>query len=860
MSALVAPPTRDLDTCDREPIHVPGSIQSHGVLLAFEPASKRITHASRNAETLFGRSIDEIIGAAISEIAGDAAALATAPAEPEPGQVATPVRAFGVGLAGVKGAFNTSSHIYAGSAVLEIEPATAAPANAPLDIVRGLLAKLQQTKTLPELCTETAVLLRGLIRFDRVMIYRFLHDGSGQVIAESHAPGIESLLHLRYPASDIPRQARELYKKNWVRLIADVQAPTTPIASTGRPHELPLDLSFSELRSVSPIHIEYLRNMGVGASMSISIVVNGELWGLIACHHRTRRHVEANIRAAAEILGQVFSLQIQAIEGIEAYVTMRAARTLLDRVVAEFPVGGDVIASLDSRLGQLSSFIVSDGAALLVDGVFRGTGRTPTADEARTLAARLAHLRGGSIFCTHKISDELPEAAHWASGIKGVLAIPISYSDPNYLFFFRTEVLQTLDWAGNPDKAATISANGRISPRKSFEAWKQEVRDQSLPWSARERLIGETMRVYLCDIIIRFSDVIKQERRHAEQRNRLVVNELNHRVKGTLELIQSLVVHGYEEPGKVQEFVRTLEGRIKTIALAHDATSVAHGAEIGALIERAIALHSIDAGRIDIAGPDVRLDAKAFTALALVVHELITNSVHSGALRYSAGRLVVRWQRDGEGSLMLHWEETGGLLASKSRDELSLAIIRRNIPHLLGGSADVEMHGSGLRASFKIPHRHVVEEREIARTVTEQRRPQIAAPTRGLEGVSVLIVEDQVPTAFDLEQLLYAHGAAAVAVVATVAAAQAHLERELPDVAILDVDLGNETSMPIAESLTRLSIPFIFAAGQSDLDQIRPSFREVDVLLKPWSGDTAVRLVKDALLPHLISAVLSRLV
>lgn len=860
MSALVTPSTRDLDTCDREPIHVPGSIQSHGVLLAFEPASRRITHASRNAETLFSKSLDEIIGADVASVVGDAATLATATAELEPGQIASPVRAFGITLAGAKGLFNTSSHVFAGRAILEIEPATAAPAHAPLDIVRGVLAKLQQTKTLPELCTETSALLRGLIRFDRVMIYRFLQDGSGQVIAESHAPGIESLLHLRYPASDIPKQARELYKKNWVRLIADVQAPTTPISSTNRPHELPLDLSFSELRSVSPIHIEYLRNMGVGASMSISIVVNGELWGLIACHHRTDRHIEANIRAAAEILGQVFSLQIQAIEGIEAYVTMRAARTLLDRVVAEFPVGGDLLGSLDARLGQLSSFIVSDGAGLFIDGVFRGTGLTPTAEQARDLSAAIAHLRGGSIFCTHKLSDDVPGAAHWPCGIKGVLAIPISYSDPNYLFFFRTEVLQTLDWAGNPDKAATVGANGRISPRKSFEAWKQEVRDQSLPWSARERLIGETLRVYLCDIIIRFSDVIKQERRQAEQRNRLVVNELNHRVKGTLELIQSLVVHGYEEPGKVQEFVRTLEGRIKAIALAHDATSVVHGAEIGALIERAIALHAIDAGKIDIAGTDVRLDAKAFTVLALVVHELITNSVQTGALRYSAGRLKVRWQRDGEGSLLLHWEETGGLLANKSRDELSLAIIRRNIPHSLGGTADVEIHGSGLRASFRIPHRHVVEEREIERAVTEQRRPQIAGPGRGLEGVSVLVVEDQVPTAFDLEQLLYAHGAVAVAVVATVAAAKAHLDKELPDVAILDVDLGTETSMPVAESLSRLSIPFIFSAGQGDLDQILPQFREVDVLLKPWSGDTAVRLVKDALLPHLISAVLSRLV
>ncbi len=213
------------------------------------------------------------------------------------------------------------------------------------------------------------------------MVYRFLGDGSGQVIAESREASLEPLLNFRYPASDVPQQARELYKKNWVRVITDVASEPVPILALedgGRA----LDLSYADLRSVSPIHIEYLKNMGVGASMSISIIAGGELWGLIACHAKESKPVSANLRAAAELLGQVVSLQIQTVEGIEAYVTMRSARAGLDRLVAEFPVGGDLVTNLASRLEEFAMFLPCDGVGLWLDSVYRGHGEAPEAEEA----------------------------------------------------------------------------------------------------------------------------------------------------------------------------------------------------------------------------------------------------------------------------------------------------------------------------------------------------------------------------------------------------------------------------------------------------------------------------------------------
>jgi light-regulated signal transduction histidine kinase (bacteriophytochrome)/CheY-like chemotaxis protein len=854
----------DLGICDREPIHIPGSIQSHGVLLAFDRASRRITHASRNAETFFDTPLNRIIGAPIDAVIGTRSGLdLTAPGADTVSaadEAPTPAsRSFGIKLAGLKGSFDSICHSHAGHAILEIEPASETTHTPPLDIVKVLLGKLQQAKTLNHICNETADLLRSLIGFDRVMIYRFLVDGSGQVVAESRAPDLEPLLHLRYPASDIPRQARELYKKSWIRLISDVEATTSPLACSREFEGEPLDLSFAELRSVSPVHIQYLRNMGVAASMSISIVVGGELWGLIACHHRTPRHVGANVRAAAEVLGQVVSLQIQAIEGVEAYVTMRAARTLLDRVVAEFPVGGDLSANLLDRLDQLSGFISSDGAGIWIDDNYRGVGDAPAQTQVRQLSQFIEKAQPGGVFTTHRLVDDFPAAAGWTCATRGVLAVPLSYSDPHYLFFFRGEVLQKIEWAGDPGKPITLGDEGRISPRKSFLSWQEEVRGQSLHWTARDRLIGETLRVYLSDIIIRFSDVIKEERRHAEQRNRLIVNELNHRVKGTLELIQSLVVHGYEEPGRVQEFVRTLEGRIKAIALAHDATSVSHGAEVATLIERAVALQTLAPGQIDISGPSVKLDAKSFTVLALVVHELITHTVELGAFRDPGGRLKVKWLLDGDGCMILHWEEVGVIPCHTVRDDLSLAIIRRNIPHALGGEADVHLHATGLRAIYRIPKRYLTEFPQSKAATSGPRLP-ITGQARALEGVSVLVVEDHVPAAFDLEQLLYKHGAAAVKIVASTFEALRIVETEPPDVAILDIDLDGETSIPVAEALASRQIPFVFAAGEGDLEQVPPKFRDIDVQLKPWSGEAVVRLLKDALLPHLIRAVLSRLV
>jgi light-regulated signal transduction histidine kinase (bacteriophytochrome)/CheY-like chemotaxis protein len=859
MSSLATVPAADLASCDREPIHIPGSIQPHGFLLACRMGDFAITHVSANTPGLVGIAPQQqLCGADIRSVLGDATAAALDKSLDQVLQATGLAgRTFGVRIAGSELLWDAAVHEYDGMRIYELEPAGGEAGGVePLHLVRTILNQLQQAKTLRDLCDQAVRLIRDLIGYDRVMVYRFLDGGAGQVIAEAKHESLEPLLNLRYPASDIPAQARELYKRNSIRLIADVGATPSPISSDGGKT---LDLSYSSLRAVSPIHIEYLRNMKVGASLSISIIVGGELWGLIACHHTTPKHVPSNVRAAAELLGQVFSLQIQTVEGIEAYVVMRASRALLDRIVAEFPIEGDLIDNLAQRLEPLSAFINSDGVGLWMDGLWRTVGVAPSMTEVSGLAAFMAAQVHGEVYATENLGDVYPPSKDWPCGICGLLAVPLSQSSTDYLFFFRKEVAQTIDWGGNPDKPVITSGDKqRISPRKSFDAWREDVRGQSLAWTSRERLIGDTLRVYLLDIIVRFSDVILDERRKSQERTRLLAGELNSRVKGTLELIQSLVARGHEEKS-LTSFVRSLEGRIGAIALAHCAVAAGEGPQVRQLVEAAVGSNVPLAEQFEAAGPDVELDAKAYTVLALVIHELASNAARFGALAVPQGHVRVNWHRDATGRLVLIWEETGGLpVRTATREGLGLNIIRRNIPHSLGGEANLEFHRTGLVAEFVVPARYVVVRSGIESPAQFAALP--GAVHRPLEGVKVLVLEDQMLAAMDLQEGLERSGASLVAIAGTVEGALNAIAEHRPDGAVLDVDLDDATSFPVADELDALDIPFVFLASEAERRQIPKRFEDVLVVPKPYTAGRVAELLREALMPNLIRAVLNKLV
>ena len=842
----------DLTECDREPIHIPGLVQSHGWLFVCQADTWTITHVSDNAVGVFGTSRENLIGRDIADILGHktCARLDEALARSRTLNVIVG-RTFGVSPRGLVGRFDAAVHVHDGHRYVEIEQACEGDATPPLDLVQAILARLRDAQTLNELCTETARQVLDLIGFDRTMIYRFLEDGSGQVIAESKVHDLSPLLHLRYPASDIPRQARALYVKNWVRLIADVDAPTYRIADAAAP----VDLSYVGLRGVSPVHLEYLRNMDVRASMSISIVVGGELWGLIACHNREPKIVPSNVRAAAELLGQVFSLQIQTVEGIEAYVTMRAARALLDRVIAEFPADGEIINSLSERFSQFVAFLPCDGLGAWVDGAWRGAGDFPAQTEIPGLLAFIFQNSQGGVFSTHRLHEDYPPSRYWPEGICGVLAVPLSHSERNYLLFFRREVLQVLEWAGDPSKVVDAKNAGRLSPRHSFAVWKEEVRGQSIPWSSRQRIVADAIRVYMLDIVIRFREVLLEERRRSEQEIRLAAKALNQRVKGTLELIQSLVARGYEESANLLTFVTALERRIKAIALAHGATASSIGAGARALIEAALTTNEAPLRQVDLIGPEIMLEPKAYSVLALVVHELVSNTLRHGALSVPGGRLIVTILVDVDGQFVLLWDENcRGSLDRPGPERLGAALIRNKVPFELGGMSDLLIDAGGARARIVIPAKFIARQSQAAEIEPTSRKTVAGT----LNSFSLLVVDDNMLSALETERILVQQGAT-VELASTSNAALASLARVLPDVVVLDADLGDESSIPVAEELSTLGVPFVFLASDSDRHLVETSFAEAVIVGKPIVPNDLVHAIRDAVMPNLIRAVLSNL-
>ncbi|MEZ5366978.1 MAG: GAF domain-containing protein [Bryobacterales bacterium] len=825
----------DLTNCDREPIHIPGAVQPHCVLVAGIAGELTISHASANVAALLGRSADSLLGAEFADVFSHQAMHEIGNAElasPEPGQ---PGLLFGLRIPGAEGTFDVAVHQYEERRILELQASDAKNSAlddaSPMSLVNAFAARLRESRSLDALCDTAATSVRRLLGYHRVMVYRFHEDGSGQVLAESKRWDLESFLGLRYPATDIPKQARELYKRNLTRLIADVNAEPAPILARQDVADRPLDLTYSCGRAVSPIHIEYLQNMGVGASMSISVIVGGRLWGLIACHHYSAKAVSLRVRSAAQLFAQFFSVHLEAAERAENFEALHAARDRIDTLVRSLAPEGSVFESLANQTEKLKSVIDADGFALVVAGEIAASGDTPDESEISDLVQLLVDESRGRVLATHELAQVVPSAERYRETASGLLAIPFAKETGDFLLYFRRELPQKVVWAGEPTKTVAEDDKVRLSPRKSFAAWQEERRGVSTPWSPSDRLLAETLRVSLLEVTLGAREAAVAERNESRERQRVLISELNHRVKNILALMSALVARGRESADSIEEYVQALEGRIRALAFAHDHITRSSISSFRALLESETAPYQLAKRAIELDGPPVTLDSRAFPIVALVIHELTTNAAKYGALATETGRLGVSWRRLDGGDLEIVWVERGGPeVKEPSRSGFGSVLIERNIPFELGGKAKVEYAPEGLRAAFVIPASHVVEveEREIRKTT----RP---APLAGLDGYHVLVVEDQMMIALNTQRMLDELGADKVETAATTADALRLLEQFERPVAVLDVNLGKETSIELASELRRRGIPFVFATGYSDSIMIPPDFHDVPVVRKPYS-------------------------
>ena len=631
---ILQSPIVTLTTCDTEPIHLLGAIQPFGFLLTVN-AEWVVVRASDNVEAFLGQPWGRIVGQPFEKcLSADLLHDIRGCLQIASGSSSVEC-ILGKRLHPKGPTFDIAVHQSGREVVLEFEPSSS-EVTLSLATLRGMVARVER-QILPEaMYREAARQVRALTGFDRVMVYRFDHDGAGEVVGESMTGGLSPFLGLRYPAADIPLQARALYERNYIRIITDVDAQPVPVAPALSPEGEKLDLSMSVLRSVSPIHIEYLKNMGVYASMSISILQGGKLWGLIACHHNSPKNLSLETRSTAELFGRMLSYLLEVRHrDDEASHDARAAE-IQSRLAFAFAEPNSSMRNIAEFLAETGDYIAADGIGTYHSGEIALTGLTPTRDEFLRLVRFLDKTASGRVYATHNLSDVYPPAADFVMRAAGVLSIPISRTPRDYLVFFRREVIKTVTWAGEPAKVGMIGPNGpRLTPRKSFAAWQESVHNQCKPWGKRDVRVAEALRLTLVELVLRMAEAAEADRLGAHQHQEILIAELNHRIRNILGLVRGLVTQSAAaSTNDHATFVKSFDARIRSLARSHDllTSNFWKPASFHALVKAEIATYGAVDKRLSLIGPDVLLEPKAFTTVALLVHELVTNAQKHGAL------------------------------------------------------------------------------------------------------------------------------------------------------------------------------------------------------------------------------------
>ena len=482
----------DLSSCDREPIHLIGAVQPHGALVAASADTLAIRYASANAAEFLGYAPERLLTMSLADLLApqDLAELHRRELRPLRPELLKPLRLSLTPPNGAARPLECLPHSNDGRIVLEFLRPDDHPAEIwqEDELRQRIIAELVRPDTLGELARVSAEIVRQVNGFDRVMIYRFAADGHGEVIAES-TDRPDRFLGLHYPASDIPDPARRHFVLNVVRMIADIEAAPVPILAIG--DDASLDLTFSKLRAVAPVHVEYLSNMGVRASMSISLVANDQLWGLIACHHYGPRQLSSGRLRFSELLGGTISALLQ---GIENRMQLRHSIEA-EKLAFDMEKAGRTGAPLASVIAQWSAAVM---ALLNAQGlVLRQSGTVTEFGTVPSPRLRYAPLRAGmveGVAASDHLSAVMPmDEAQWHAAA-GAAYLELSEDAEDYLVLVREHYEHTIRWAGKPDKVEVRTEGGttRLSPRGSFQLWREERIGRSRPFDVTDR---EALRI-----------------------------------------------------------------------------------------------------------------------------------------------------------------------------------------------------------------------------------------------------------------------------------------------------------------------------------------------------------------------------
>lgn len=702
--------TFDLSACDREPIHIPGSIQPHGLLLVADEATLAVVAGAgaieaRLAERWLGRPLSDLLGQDVGE-------------QFRRSMTGEPPLVLEALVEGRSERFEAVCHRSGGYLLVELDPAGerllgGSQTLAELDAaVRGF----ERAAGLPALCERAAIVFRNLSGFDRVMIYRFLDDEAGRVVAEDLAPGTESFLNHHFPAGDIPRQARALYVRNLARAIPDVGYTPAPLRPEGFGG---LDLSDVGLRSISPIHVQYLRNMGVGASASFSIVRDGVLWGLVVCHHPSALRLSREQAITGTALVNALARQIRAKEQAADYEAQLRLRTTVDELADHFSDDRNPRDVLADMSGSLRRLLGADGFAFFADGTIRLYGSGPGERELLPLATRA--LEGGSRqpVVTRRLSDVHPPAAAWPQLASGMVLVPLPQHD-QALIWLRVEEPEEVRWAGNPHTAEGDEPGKALTPRGSFATWIETVRGRSRNWSLEEVDAARRLARLFADAqtnrrIRRLNVELQEtlaERDELLKEKDLLMREVDHRVQNSLQMIRAFLSMQAREagPGTVADQLTEAQARLSAVSLVHrrlyrseQRDTIELGQYLGELIgDLRSALGPEWGPMIEAELAPVLLPVDRAMPIGLVMTELIINA-SKYAYDGQPGPVLVQLSRHA-GTLRLSVKDEGrGREATPRSDSgfggrLVAATVAR-----LRGALEHEDRASGLKVTVSAP-------------------------------------------------------------------------------------------------------------------------------------------------------------
>lgn len=561
----------DLSNCDLEPIHIPGQIQSHGFLVVLDKF-RNIKFCSENISDFIGVQALDLLGKSVvllESIIAD---------ELRPNFISN-ILNVGEGINNYEQT-NPSEFTIAGkSYYLIISKANAfsllefeiAPLNKGVDIQKLIgrtVSEILGDKNLRNVLTNAAVQVKNLIQYDRVMLYKFADDGHGEVIAESKNDNLESWLGLHYPASDIPKQARELYKINLTRIIADVDAAPSKII-TIKSNDATVDLTNSQLRAVSPIHIQYLKNMGVASSFSISLIYKEELWGLIACHNYTPKFIDYKHRASAQLIGQILSSALEFRQDEENQFLAESLNSNVDKIGKYLQLNDSIEKALTTEAVTVIDITKATGALVLLENKITKIGHTPDDEQISALLGWIKTTISAPIYYTDHLTSVLPEAVQYKDVASGIMVCVIAKELNEYIIWFKPEYLKAIKWAGNPNKPVEINAEGlaKISPRESFKVWTEAIVGKAESWSTEEIKAVAQLKEEISESVIIKSAAIRE----LNARLKAAYEELDtfsytisHDLKNPLSAIQSysqLLLRSKNIPDRDKGFAERIQDR-----------------------------------------------------------------------------------------------------------------------------------------------------------------------------------------------------------------------------------------------------------------------------------------------------------